>query len=190
MFCVINLLYFILYNQEVKSTDVMNRDKEEFLDILERYQGILHKVNLVYFRNSADREDNFQEMVYQLYRSYPELKKKESIGSWIYKVAINTSITKLKKDSQLKYKEEIPEPAFDTDMEKKMEEAESSLLLLKAIHELNDTNKAIILLYLEEKSYDEIAEITGLSKNNVGVRINRTKKILKEKLKFLNDGKR
>ena len=167
----------------------MDPKKEEFLDILERYQGILHKVNLVYFSNPSDREDNFQEMVYQLYRSYPDLKKKESTGSWIYKVAINTSITKLKKDSRIRYKETVPEMEENAGTEREMEEKESSGLLLKAIHELNETDKTIMLLYLEEKSYDEIADITGLSKNNVGVRINRAKKALKEKLKFLNDGK-
>ena len=77
--------------------------KDEFLEILSNYQGILHKVNLVYFRNQADREDNFQEITYQLWKSYPSLQNKSSIGSWIYAVSINTSISRLKKKSRIEY---------------------------------------------------------------------------------------
>jgi len=167
----------------------MNSTEEDFLQILERYQGILHKVNLVYFRNPADREDNFQEMVYQLYKSYPHLRNKESIGSWIYKVAINTSISKLKKDRALRYDNNIPDVQADDDMERNLTANESSELLIRAIHDLNEIDKAVMLLYLEEKSYDEISEITGISKSNVGVKINRAKKVLKKKLKYLNDEK-
>jgi len=163
-------------------------NKKEFLDILEKYQGILHKVNLIYFHNDADREDNFQEMVYQLWNSFLSLKNKESIGSWIYKVAINTSITKLKKDSRFVYNENFPD-TVEEDIETGMERSEKSKLLLNAISELNETDKAVMLLYLDGKSYEEISEITGISKSNVGVKINRAKKTLKEKLKFLSDGK-
>ena len=74
--------------------------KEEFLEILSNYQGILHKVNLIYFRNTSDREDNFQEIIYQLWKSFPGLQNKNSIGSWIYAVSINTSISKIKKESR------------------------------------------------------------------------------------------
>jgi len=166
----------------------MRTGKEEFLDMLEKYQGILHKVNMVYFRNPSDREENFQEMVYQLWNSFPSLKNKESIGSWIYKVAINTSITKLKKDSRFVYNENVPD-TVDEDAETGMERSEKSKLLLNAISELNETDKAVMLLYLDGKSYEEISEITGISKSNVGVKINRAKKTLKEKLKFLSNGK-
>ena len=73
--------------------------KQEFLEILSNYQGILHKVNIIYFRNTSDREDNFQEIIFQLWKSFPGLKNKNSIGSWIYAVSINTSISKIKKES-------------------------------------------------------------------------------------------
>ena len=161
--------------------------KKEFLEMLELYQGILHKVNLIYFHNEADREDNFQEMVYQLWRSYPKLKKKESTGSWIYKVAINTSIVKLKKEKLKSTKEELPDVSGDTEIEEQMEKSEDAALLLKAIRGLNEIDRAIMTLYLEEMSYDEISGITGLSAGNVGVRVSRAKKLLKERLKFLRD---
>lgn len=69
----------------------MKTYKEEFLSLLRSYQGIIHKVNLVYFPVSEDREDNFQEVVYNMWKAYPALKNKDKIASWIYAIAINTS---------------------------------------------------------------------------------------------------
>jgi RNA polymerase sigma-70 factor, ECF subfamily len=162
--------------------------KEEFLEIISNYQGILHKVNFIYFRNSADREDNFQEILYQLWKSYPDLKNKESIGSWIYAVSINTSISRLKKKSQIEYREELPESIDSNDIEEETSRDANFGMLLEAISSLNEIDKSILLLYLEEKSYDEIAEILGISKSNVGVRINRAKELLKKTLNLKENG--
>ena len=160
--------------------------KEEFLKILSNYQGILFKVNRIYFRNEADREDNFQEIVYQLWKSFPGLQNRNSIGSWIYAVAINTSISRLKKESKIEYHDILPESSDTNDTVEKISLNENLSLLLNAIYKLNEIDKSIMLLYLEEKSYDEIAEILGITKSNVGVRINRAKEILKQNLKYLN----
>ncbi|HZK96576.1 MAG TPA: RNA polymerase sigma factor [Prolixibacteraceae bacterium] len=156
--------------------------KEEFLEILSNYQGILHKVNLIYFRNKSEREDNFQEIIYQLWKSFPKLQNKNSIGSWIYAVSINTSISKLKKESRIVYREKLPELIDKFDLIEELTFSDASRRLLKAIYNLNEIDKSIMLLYLEEKSYDEIAEILGISKSNVGVRINRAKEALKQNL--------
>jgi len=157
--------------------------KEEFLEMLSDYQGILHKVSLIYFKNNADREENIQEIIYQLWKSYPGLKNKNSIGSWIYAVSINTSIARLKKQSRIQYTDKIPEIPDRADFVRRIELDESLQSLLDAIHRLDEINRSVILLYLEEKSYDEIAEIIGISKSNVGVRINRIKEILRKNLK-------
>jgi len=162
--------------------------KDEFLEILSNYQGILHKVNLVYFRNASDREDNFQEIIYQLWKSYPDLRNKDSIGSWIYAVSINTSISRLKKKTRIEYREELPEPVDTYDIEEEASRENDFRLLLQAIAGLNEIDKSIMLLYLEEKSYDEIAEILGISKSNVGVRINRAKELLKKTLNLTEHG--
>jgi RNA polymerase sigma-70 factor (ECF subfamily) len=162
--------------------------KEEFLEILSNYQGILHKVNLIYFRNVSDREDNFQEIIYQLWKSFPGLKNNNSIGSWIYAVSINTSISKIKKKSRIEYREKLPESIDMIDIIEELALNEESQMLLQAIYNLNEIDKPIMLLYLEEKSYDEIAEIIGISKSNVGVRINRAKELLKQKLNHFNYG--
>ncbi len=163
--------------------------KEEFLEILSAYQGILHKVSLIYFRNHADREDNFQEIVYQLWKSFPSLQNRDSIGSWIYAVSINTSISKIKKESRIEYREKMPESMDKTDIAEELSLSESYRMLLQAIYNLNEIDKSIMLLYLEEKSYDEISEIIGISKSNVGVRINRAKELLKQNLNIMKDGK-
>jgi RNA polymerase sigma-70 factor, ECF subfamily len=162
--------------------------KEEFLGILSNYQGILHKVNFIYFRNKADREDNFQEIMYQLWKSFPGLQNRNSIGSWIYSVSINTSISRLKKESRLEYREKLPDSIEQFDIIEDLSLNENLRRLLQAIYNLNDIDKSIILLYLEEKSYDEIAGIIGLSKSNVGVRINRAKELLRQNLNHLNHG--
>jgi len=167
----------------------MNSLKEEFLEIVSKYQGILHKVNLIYFKNKTDREDNFQEIIYQLWRSFPTLKNKNSIGSWIYAVSINTSISKIKKDVRIEYHDKLPEVSDTFDMIENLTVDKNLELLLKAIYKLNEIDKSIMLLYLEEKSYDEIAEIIGISKSNVGVRINRTKELLKQNLILSNHGR-
>ncbi len=162
--------------------------KEEFLEIISNYQGILHKVNFIYFRNSTDREDNFQEILYQLWKSYPDLKNRESIGSWIYAVSINTSISRLKKKSQIEYREELPESIDTNDYDEEMSKDNNLRMLLEAISNLNEIDKSILLLYLEERSYDEISEVLGISKSNVGVRINRAKESLKKTLNLKENG--
>jgi len=167
----------------------MKFTKEEFLEILSNYQGILHKVSLVYFKNKHDREDNLQEIIYQLWKSYPSLKNPNSIGSWIYAVSINTSISRVKKVSRIEYRETIPELPDKSNVIDEISMNESLQLLLNAIYKLDEIDKSIILLYLEEKSYNEIAEIIGISTSNVGVRINRAKETLKQNFKNSNHGK-
>jgi RNA polymerase sigma-70 factor (ECF subfamily) len=166
----------------------MKSVKDEFLEILSNYQGILHKVNLIYFRNASEREDNFQEIIYQLWKSYPDLRNKDSIGSWMYAVSINTSISRLKKKERIEYREVLPESMDPFDIEEATTRENDFRLLLRAISKLNKIDKSIMLLYPEEKSYDEIAEILGISKSNVGVRINRAKELLKKTLNLTEHG--
>jgi RNA polymerase sigma-70 factor (ECF subfamily) len=160
----------------------MTIKKEDFLNILANYQGILHKVGLVYFKNKSDRDENFQEIIYQLWKSFSSIKNHESIGSWIYAVSINTSISRIKQNSRLILSSQTPEIPDKNNIIEDITMNESLQLLLSAIHELNAIDKSIMLLYLEEKSYQEISEIIGISKSNVGVRINRAKKSLKKNL--------
>lgn len=166
------------YDYYVKVKKNMNSLQKDFLKILSEYQGIIHKVNLIYFRTTADREDNFQEVVFQLWKSFPSLKDRSKIGSWMYAVAINTAISKIRKDSRFVLMDTLPDTELADD-EENIENTINSEQLLGAIQKLNDVDKSIILLYLEEYSYEQIASIIGISVSNVGVRINRAKKQLK-----------
>lgn len=160
----------------------MKTYEEEFISLLRSYQGIIHKVNLIYFPVSEDRKDNFQEVVYQMWRAYPKLKNKEKIASWIYAIAINTAVSKIRKDSRYTFSgdiESINIPYSDYSMEVTFDFQR----LLEAIRQLKGVDKSIMLLYLEDYSYNEIGEIVGISSTNVGARINRAKKQLEKLLK-------
>ncbi|MDR0749612.1 MAG: sigma-70 family RNA polymerase sigma factor [Tannerellaceae bacterium] len=157
-------------------------DKEEFLSLLRSYQGIIHKVNLIYFSVSEDRKDNFQEVVYNMWKAYPALKNKDKIASWIYAISINTSISKIRKDSRYTFSgdmESINISSLDDDVEVTIDFQR----LLDAIRQLKEADKSIMLLYLEDYSYNEIGDIIGISSSNVGARINRAKKQLEKLLK-------
>ena len=155
------------------------KSNDEFLEIIRNYQGIIHKVCRIYFRSQADRDENFQEILYQLWKSYPTLSDKAKIGSWMYKVAIYTSIVKIRKDSRLSFPDKMPDNRSEgfEDMLHSNEEIE---VLYLAIGKLSEIERAIILLYLEDKEYSEISEIMGISVSNVGVKILRIKEKLKE----------
>ncbi len=164
-------------------------DKKQFLETISRYQSIIHKVCWVYFRNKCDREDTFQEILYQLWKSFPRLENYKSTGSWIYAVSINISLARLRKNTRVDYTDRVPDIADRYDFLEKMTRDESLQKLLDAIYLLDEIDKSIMLLYLEEKNYEEIAEIIGITRSNVGVRINRAKEVLKQNLNRLNYGK-
>lgn len=155
--------------------------QKEFLKILADYQGIIHKVNLIYFKSAMDKQDNFQEIVYQLWKSFPSLKNTDKLASWIYAVAINTSISKVRKDCRLEFHESV---AQFTDQEATEAEEENRQMqqLFAALYELNEIDKSVMLLYMEEYSYEEIAAITGMGVSNVGVKIHRLKNQLQKRL--------
>ncbi len=160
----------------------MHTLKDAFLEILSRYQGILHKVNLVYFANRTEREDNLQEIIYNLWKAFPQLKNRDKPASWIYAVSINTSISRIRRKSLIEYRDTLPESSGGDDPVQQMEKEEQQSDLLREIRRLNEIDRTIMLLYLEERSYEEIASITGLSRNHIGVRINRAKEQLKKNL--------
>ncbi|MDR2039614.1 MAG: RNA polymerase sigma factor [Bacteroidales bacterium] len=152
------------------------------MKILSDYQGIIHKVNLIYFRSDVDKQDNFQEIVYQLWRSFPSIRNKDKPASWIYSVAINTSISKIRKDSKLEFCDSVP----DFDIVEQPEDDEYSKnyqRLIQALYQLNEIDRSIMLLYMEDFIYEEIAGIIGIDISNVGVKIHRLKNQLHKQFK-------
>lgn len=147
--------------------------------------GIVHRVcNAYFFYDSEEREDVLQEIMYQLWKSYPQFSGASKFSTWMYKVALNTAITHVRKNKRMPEKEKLTEQAHQVADINQTNYAEEKIKLLYAgIDTLSPLDKAIILLYLEENSYDEIAAITGLTKSNVSVRLVRIKKALEQKLK-------
>lgn len=152
--------------------------EKEFLELIYSYQKIICKICRLYRDSKEDQEDLFQDIVYQLWKSYPGFKGESKVSSWMYRIALNTAIAVYRKSKiSIDYKEDYPELIQPSD-ERKISENEERLFW--ALRKLNDTEKAVISLYLEEFNYHEMAAITGLSENNVGVRLNRIKNKLKE----------
>ena len=153
-----------------------------FIEQVNQHIGIAHKVCRIYFADSDDRDDVLQEMMYQLFRSYGSFAGQSKFSTWMYRVCLNTALTYKRKNKKYATEslsdrhKQIPDRLTgNKDDEVKM--------LLETIASLTPVNKAIVLLYLDDLSYDEIANITGLTKSNVSVRLVRIKKELEVELK-------
>jgi RNA polymerase sigma factor (sigma-70 family) len=153
----------------------------EFVDLLNKNLGIAHKVSRIYFDDVATRKDVVQEMMYQLWRSFPSFDGRSKFSTWMYKVCLNTALTFFRKSKRFQRVSldtkhlNIPDTAdtMDEDMQR----------LHRAIARLSPLNKAIILLYLDDLTYEEIAAVTGLTKSNVSVRLVRIRKELESDIK-------
>tara|TARA_R110001583_G_scaffold160872_1_gene312793 strand:+ start:75334 stop:75819 length:486 start_codon:yes stop_codon:yes gene_type:complete len=159
------------------------QQKKEFIKAIKENEGIIFKVTSIYCANKEDQKDLYQEIVYQLWKSFPLFRNESKITTWMYRVALNTSITHLKKEKRNGTKLELDE-LVEYKIEHKNTLIEERIQILYAhIKNLNTIEKGIILLYLEGKSYDEIASITGFSNTNIGTRIGRIKQKLKSEIK-------
>jgi len=155
--------------------------EKEFLQIIQKNQGIIYKVCSLYCDSQDDRDDLFQEIVAQLWKSYPSFRKESKVTTWMYRVALNTAITSFKKSKRRPDQSRLSSQNFQIAEENYDTETEESIKLLhKAVKQLSGIEKSIILLFLENKKYEEIAEITGITQNYVRVKMNRIKKKLKK----------
>ncbi|MCC6571795.1 MAG: sigma-70 family RNA polymerase sigma factor [Chitinophagales bacterium] len=150
-----------------------------FIQTINQHQGIIHKVCRMYCSGQEDHHDLFQEIVLQLWKAFPGFRQESKISTWMYRIALNTAISGLRK-------KKIQTTGIDAiafQLEDRQEENPEVGLqqLYKAIEHLSDVEKSIVLLYLEDKPYDEIAEITGITANYVAVKMNR----IKEKLRTI-----
>lgn len=157
--------------------------KKEFVQNIKENEGIIYKVTRIYSNNREDQKDLYQEIVYQLWKSYESFKGQSKISTWMYRIALNTSITHLKKEKRKD--NQVP---IDTALLNRMEQIDTLVeeritLLYAHIKKLSIIEKGIILLHLEGKNYDEIATITGFTPTNVGTRLARIKQKLKTQIK-------
>ncbi len=160
----------------------MRRELEaSFLANLNQNIRIVHRVCHTYFpRDAMEREDVFQDVMYQLWKSYPQFKWESKFSTWMYKVALNTAITRTRRSVRSSRNTELTEAiAFAPDLNEHITREQDLQRLHEAIAGLSDIDKAIVLLYLEGQNYDEISSITGLTRTNVSVRLVRIKRDLK-----------
>lgn len=155
--------------------------EKEFLIVIKQNQGIIHKVCNIYCDGQEDRNDLFQEIVAQLWKSFPSFREESKFSTWMYRVALNTAITSFKKtkrrpdQNRLTYENfQVKDENYDIETEEEIKN------LHRAVAQLTGVEKSIVLLFLENKKYEEIAEITGITQNYVRVKMNRIKKKLKK----------
>jgi RNA polymerase sigma-70 factor, ECF subfamily len=161
--------------------------EDKFVNEINNNIGIIHKICNIYFNNPDDRKDARQEILFHLWKSYPNFKGNSVFSTWMYKVALNTAITFAKKSNRNSVNVTLHEHFNSLSESNEVQSTDEKMTsLYTAINTLSEIDKAITLLYLEDKSYDEIAAITGLTKSNVSVRLVRIKNNLKEKLKNIN----
>lgn len=146
---------------------------------------IIIKICRAYTDSQEDFEDYYQEVCLQIWRSRDRFKQQSEWSTWIYRLSLNVCLTLLKKEKRNKDRFDRQQLEVDVVEETPMFNDESLNLLYKAIRQLSEVDRAVILLYLEEKSYQEIADIIGTNSNNIGVRVKR----IKERLKKMLDGK-
>jgi RNA polymerase sigma-70 factor (ECF subfamily) len=161
--------------------------EKEFMDKIIQNEDIIHKICNIYSPSYEDRQDLKQEIIYQLWRSYTSFRGDSKFQTWMYRVALNTAIYYNKKKILLTTDLSNVEVEEDEGW-KELEEQLRQLYL--AIRTLNRLDRAIIFMYLEKHSYEQIGEITGISTKNVSVRIVRIKEKLRQTIKNqVNNGK-
>lgn len=155
----------------------MENQKEEFEDLIARHKSLIYKFCYMYANDTDTPADLFQEVVINLWKGYPGFRRECAIQTWIYRIALNTCVTFMRKSGSrpptTKLTDDLPVYADLPDTDRIKE-------LYVMINRLSALEKAIVLLYLEERSYEEIAQITGITKNNVGVRLTRIKEKLSQ----------
>lgn len=143
-------------------------EESAFLQQIDQHQGIIHKICRLYRDSPEDREDLFQEIVFQLWKTKHTFQGKAKFSSWMYRVALSTAMaTFRKKKPAIIYTSQLP------DLPQTEEEDQQRQQLFAALKQLDDADKALMALYLDDLSYEEIAEITGISENYVGVKLTR-----------------
>jgi len=158
-----------------------NKLATEFIERITDNHGAIYKVCNVYANSREDREDLRQEIILQLWKSYPGFQGKSKFGTWMYRIAFNTAITNIRRSKKHPIVEALSGAEQSIpDREDIDYMNDDTNGLFKAIAKLKDVEKAIVMLYLEKKSYKEIGEIVGISEKNVSVKLVRSKDKLKK----------
>lgn len=162
--------------------ETKSQREKEFLAMLEQHKRVIYKVCYLYAGDTAQLDDLYQETVLNLWRAFPGFRGESSPATWVYRISLNTCISFRRKSVRQLQAVTLPvnlEFFDEDDGNRKARLTE----LYRLIHALGPLERALILLWLEDRSYDEIARIMGMTRNNVGVRLNR----IREKLKNMSN---
>lgn len=154
--------------------------EKEFTSLIDQNRGIIYKVIRLYVRHEEDERDLFQEILYQAWRSFPNFKGNSKFSTWLYRVALNTVLTFKRRPQLVVPHEDLSALGASTGEKHAHEETEA---LYIAIRELNEIDRMIISLHLDGYENEEVADIAGLTKNNVAVKLHRIKEALMDRLK-------
>ncbi len=156
--------------------------KEQFAQLIENNKGIIYKVARLYAKNQDDRDDIFEEIVVQLWGAFDRYNDQYKLSTWMYRIALNVAISFYRKERR-RTEHHLPITLHPVEIaEESNTELEDNISLLQQfINELKELDKALMILYLESKSYKEIAEILGITETNVATKISRVKEQLKQK---------
>ena len=164
----------------------MNPKKQEasFVTLLEENQNIVHKICRIYTQSEAEHKDLFQEISIQLWRSFDRFEGKSKFSTWMYRVGLNTAITLYRKDKKRLDTNTLNDEISKIEVDQYDPVVDEQLnWLYQKIEEFSEIDKALVLLYLEDKRYDEIAETLGISAVNARVKMNRIKQRLRKMIK-------
>ncbi|SKC88574.1 RNA polymerase sigma factor [Ohtaekwangia koreensis] len=158
-----------------------NGEEQNFINLINEHQGLIHKICFMYEHDQDARNDLFQEIVLQLWRSFPSFRGEAKITTWMYRIALNTAISGFRKQTRLVKTEDLQEVHMNISDNWADDREEDFQKLQWAVRQLPEIERAMIMMALEEVPYDEIAETIGITQNNVRVRMNR----IREKLRKL-----
>ena len=158
-------------------------DEHKFLELVNGNRNRILRVCRVYSWNSADQDDLYQEILFQIWRGLPDLKEKNFANTWLYRVAINTAISfvrkRISRTDRVVYVEHTDLTRTIESQQTTEENTDERIAnLYTAIYQLDSLEKALITLFLEDFTYEQMAEVTGINANHVGVMLHRAKKKL------------
>jgi len=158
--------------------------RTEFAELLGRHAGIVRKVAASYSRNAHDRADLMQEIVAQLWQAYPRYDRARPFSTWMYRVALNVAISSVRSEQQRRdHVMEFDPENHDIAAESTDHAADQQLAMLqRLIASLDPMSRAVMMLYLDDRSHRDIAEILGISESNVGTKIGRLKQRIREQM--------
>ena len=159
----------------------MNKELEhKFVTELENNQNIVHKVCSLYTNDRDSHNDLFQEITIQLWKAFPKFRGEAKFSTWMYRVALNTAITLYRKSKRSIKTQDFDKVLYKIKTDEYDDTEEKQLkLIYGAVKQLNDIDKALVFLYLEDKNYSEICQTLGITEVNARVKMNRIKNKLK-----------